>query len=92
MNVLAGTATALALLCGAAVLVTVRCWRTALRVLLDLLAAAGMLRLAADPGWGGLATAAAVILLRHLLWSGLAAPVPASGKAAPVPPVGAGWR
>ncbi|WP_207921463.1 hypothetical protein [Micromonospora sp. KC721] len=74
-----GTVTGLALLCGAVVLVTVRSWRAALRVLLDLLVAAGLLRLAVDSGWDALATAAVIILLRRLLWAGLAAPVPVLG-------------
>ncbi|MBQ0896356.1 hypothetical protein KBX37_25240 [Micromonospora sp. U56] len=74
---LADLATALALGSGAVVLLTVRSWRTALRVLLDLLVAAGLLRLAVGSGWTGLATAAAIILLRQLLWAGIAAGPPA---------------
>ncbi|WP_446209930.1 hypothetical protein [Micromonospora sp. IBSANI012] len=76
---LAGVATALALGSGAVVLLTVRSGRTALRVLLDLLVAAGLLRLSVGSGWAALATAAAIILLRQLLWAGLAAAPPAPG-------------
>ncbi|MFC8619079.1 hypothetical protein ACFT9M_22040 [Micromonospora purpureochromogenes] len=75
-DALAGVATALALGSGAVVLLTVRSGRTALRVLLDLLVAAGLLRLAVGSGWTALATAAAIILLRQLLWAGLAAAPP----------------
>ncbi|MEU5940506.1 hypothetical protein ABZ807_15240 [Micromonospora sp. NPDC047548] len=74
---LASVATALALCCGAVVLLTAGSWHAALRVLLDLLVAAGLLRLAVGSGWRSLAAAAAVILLRHLLWAGLAAGPPA---------------
>ncbi len=45
----------------------------ALGVLLDLLLAAGLLRLAAEPTWASLATAAAVVLLRRLIGAGLRA-------------------
>ncbi|MFJ6194513.1 hypothetical protein [Micromonospora sp. NPDC092111] len=68
---LAALVAALALAAGAAVLLTARSWRTALRVLLDLLVAAGLLRLVAGPGWTALATEAAIIALRQLLWLGL---------------------
>ncbi|SCG44653.1 hypothetical protein [Micromonospora halophytica] len=78
---LATTVTALALCCGAVVLVTARSWRTALRVLLDLLVAAGLLRLTVGQGWSALASAGAVILLRQLLWAGLAGPTPTTGTA-----------
>ncbi|WP_346533605.1 hypothetical protein [Micromonospora sp. DPT] len=84
---LASVATALALGAGAVVLLTARSWRTALRVLLDLLVAASLLRLAAESGWMALATAAAVILLRQLLWAGIAA-----GPPAPAPTIDAALR
>ncbi|MEU4715369.1 hypothetical protein AB0F73_17160 [Micromonospora purpureochromogenes] len=84
---LADVATALALGSGAVVLLTVRSWRTALRVLLDLLVAAGLLRLAVASGWTALATAAAIILLRQLLWAGIAA-----GPPAPAPTIAAALR
>ena len=45
----------------------------ALAVLLDFLVAAGLLRLTGSPGWPELLTAAAVVLLRRLLGSGLRA-------------------
>ncbi|WP_228976330.1 DUF1622 domain-containing protein [Streptomyces sp. DH12] len=41
--------------------------RPTLAVLLDFLTAAGLLRLAASPGWEGIATAAAVIALRKVV-------------------------
>ncbi|MGY2084085.1 DUF1622 domain-containing protein [Blastococcus sp. SYSU DS0539] len=43
----------------------------ALGILLDLLVAAGILRLIGNPGWQSIATAAAVIALRHLVGYGL---------------------
>ncbi|WP_422756193.1 hypothetical protein [Micromonospora sp. WMMD708] len=73
---LATGVSALALGVGAVALLTTRSWRTALRVLLDLLVAAGLLRLAGGRSWSALATAAAVVLLRHLLGAGLTAPPP----------------
>ena len=45
----------------------------ALSVLLDLLMAAGLLRLAGDPGWQALATVAAIVVLRRLIRTGLRA-------------------
>ncbi|MFY1682435.1 hypothetical protein ACN265_12935 [Micromonospora sp. WMMD730] len=68
---LATGVSALALGVGAVALLTTRSWRTALRVLLDLLVAAGLLRLAGGRSWSALATAAAVVVLRHLLSAGL---------------------
>ncbi|GAA4428291.1 hypothetical protein GCM10023169_29240 [Georgenia halophila] len=47
--------------------------RAGLSVLLDLLLAAGLLRLTADPGWGVLATTALVVAIRHLVTAGLSA-------------------
>ena len=66
------------------VLLTGGSWRPALRVLLDLLTAAGLLRLSATQGWTDLVAAAAIILLRRLLWAALTASAtarlsPASG-------------
>ncbi|MCZ2860494.1 DUF1622 domain-containing protein [Blastococcus sp. VKM Ac-2987] len=43
----------------------------ALGILLDLLVAAGLLRLAGDPSWQAIATTAVVIALRHLVGYGL---------------------
>ncbi|MFG3707274.1 hypothetical protein ACGF7U_21465 [Micromonospora sp. NPDC047670] len=73
MRALVTATTALATVAGLAVLVCTGSWRCALRVLLDLLTAAGLLRLAGDQGWAELAAAAAIILLRRLLWAALAA-------------------
>lgn len=71
---LATVVSALALGVGGVVLLTVRSWRTALRVLLELLVAAGLLRLLGGRSWPALATAAAIIALRRLLWAGLGPP------------------
>jgi hypothetical protein len=59
--------TLLGLLSGALVLAASRDARLALRVLLEFLLAAGLLRLSDDPTWRQLAVAAAVVLLRRLL-------------------------
>ena len=64
---------ALALVAGTVALAATRRPATALGVLLDLLLAAGLLRLAAEPTWGSIATAAAVVLLRRLIGMGLRA-------------------
>ncbi|MDT0528979.1 hypothetical protein RM555_08235 [Micromonospora sp. DSM 115977] len=69
--------TALAALAGLAVLLGTGSWRCAMRVLLDLLTAAGLLRLAGGQGWTALAAAAAIVLLRRLLWAALTANGPA---------------
>ena len=45
----------------------------ALAVLLDLLLAAGLLRLLGDPGWQTILTVAALVALRRLLAAGLRA-------------------
>ncbi|MGK5441260.1 hypothetical protein ACSNN7_05445 [Micromonospora sp. URMC 105] len=73
---LADVVALLALCCAAVVLLAARSWRTSMRVLLDLLLPAGLLRLIAGSGWGALTMAAAIILLRQLLWAGLAAGPP----------------
>lgn len=62
----------------------------ALAVLLDLLLAAGLLRLLGDPGWRAILTTAAIVVLRRLLSAGLRADVRA--RAAPVPRTGQGKR
>lgn len=62
-----------ALVAGAVVLVSTRRPTAALPVLLDLLLAAGLLRLAGDPSWGAISTTAALVLLRRLIGSGLRA-------------------
>ena len=43
----------------------------AVGILLDMLLAAGLLRLVGDPGWQALVTAAIVIAIRHLVSYGL---------------------
>lgn len=63
--------TAMAVLSAVAVLAATRDGRLATAVLLELLLAAGLLRLADDPGWTGIATAAAVVALRRLVAVGL---------------------
>ncbi|WP_319462848.1 hypothetical protein [Micromonospora sp. RTP1Z1] len=77
--------TGLAFLAGFAALVTTGSWRAALRALLDLLVAAGLLHLSLARGWSALTVAAAVVALRHLLWAALAAgaPGPAPTSLAP---------
>jgi hypothetical protein len=64
---------ALALVAGAVALAATRRPALALGVFLDLLLAAGLLRLAAEPTWTALATAAAVVGLRRLIGVGLRA-------------------
>ena len=63
--------TAAGILAAAVALLVTRRPRAALPVLLDLLTAAGLLRLAGTPHWGQLASAAAVVALRHLILLGL---------------------
>ena len=64
---LADLVTVAALLVAVVALVTTRSWRAAVRVLLDLLTAAGLIRLSATPSWTALATAAGIVALRQLL-------------------------
>jgi uncharacterized membrane protein len=64
----------LGLLSAAAVLARTRAGLTAVRVLLEFLLAAGLLRLADDPGWRELAAAATVVAIRKLLAVGLHRP------------------
>ena len=63
--------TAAALIAGLVALVSTRSPAAALPVFLDLLVAAGLLRLVGQPSWQALATAAAIILLRRLIGFGL---------------------
>ena len=65
-RVLAAGALVLALLgvMGSAMVLAARERREALRVLLDFLLAAGLLRLAGDPDWRDVAVAAAVVVIR----------------------------
>ncbi|WP_422748084.1 hypothetical protein ACN27E_08120 [Mycobacterium sp. WMMD1722] len=57
----------------------------ALHVLLDLLLAAGLLRLSADADWPAIAVTAAVILLRRLVTGSLLRAVRPDGVRAPRP-------
>ncbi|MEU7591245.1 hypothetical protein AB0A95_33735 [Micromonospora sp. NPDC049230] len=70
-GVLIMVVTALALLVGVVTALSTGALRTAVRVLLDLLTAAGLLRLVGEPGWNGLAGAVAIIALRQLLGAAL---------------------
>ena len=63
--------TAAALVSSLVVLLATRRPAVALPVFLDLLVAAGLLRLVGDPGWPALATAVAIIVLRRLIGLGL---------------------
>lgn len=60
-----------AVLAGALALVVTRRMLTAVGVLLDLLLAAGLLRLVGDPGWQAILTAAGILALRRLVGAGL---------------------
>lgn len=62
---------AAAVVSAAVVLIRTRDLRRALPVLLDLLTAAGLIRLAGPPSWPVLASTAIVIVLRRLLAAGL---------------------
>ncbi len=59
--------TGLGLAAAGSVLAGTRDGRLALRVLLEFLTAAGLLRLAGDPGWLQIGAAAAVVAVRRLL-------------------------
>ena len=63
--------TAAALTAGLVALIATRRPAAALPVLLDLLVAAGLLRLVGEPSWQALATAAAILVLRRLIGFGL---------------------
>jgi hypothetical protein len=62
---------AAAILAGALALGGTRSVRQALPVLLDLLTAAGLLRLSVTPTWSALAVTAVVVALRRLTTAGL---------------------
>ena len=68
---LATGVTGVALLVAVVTLVVTRSWRTAVRVLLDLLTAAGLLRLSSGQSWTALATAAGIVVLRQALSAAL---------------------
>ena len=59
--------TALGLLAAAAVLLRARDGRLCLKVLLELLVAAGLLRLVDEPSWRQILTAASIIAIRRLI-------------------------
>ena len=67
---LTAAAAGLVVAAGAVLLVGLR---AGVGVLLDFLLAAGLLRLAAEPGWASLLTTALVVAVRHLITFGLAA-------------------
>ena len=70
---LALAVTTAGLLAATVVLLATRRPAFALEVLLDFLLAAGLLRLTGQPGWGALASAAAVVAVRRLVGVGLRA-------------------
>jgi len=63
--------TAAGLVAGALTLARTRSPSLAMSVLLDLLLAAGLLRLTGGPAWGALATIASIVAIRRLIGSGL---------------------
>ena len=72
-RLLAGGVAAAALVAGALTLAGTRRPALALHVFLDLLLAAGLLRLVGDPDWRTIMTAAAIVVLRRLIGVGLRA-------------------
>jgi hypothetical protein len=70
-GVTAQVVTTAALVAGALALVVTHRPALALPVTLDLLLAAGLLRLVGTPSWQALATAAAIVALRRLIGLGL---------------------
>ncbi|SCF11051.1 hypothetical protein GA0070607_5658 [Micromonospora coriariae] len=76
MGALVTTVTTLALVAGVVTFLTTGAGRTAVRVLLELLTAAGLLRLVGDPSWASLAGSAAIVALRLLLGAALGAAQP----------------
>ncbi|MCI4065900.1 hypothetical protein MRQ36_26455 [Micromonospora sp. R77] len=75
--------TALAFVAGLTALATTGAWRAALRVLLDLLVAAGLLHLSLARSWSALGAAAAVVALRQVLWAAVAAGPPGPVRRSP---------
>jgi hypothetical protein len=63
--------TVAALVAGLVALVATRSPAAALPVFLDLLVAAGLLRLVGEPGWPALGTAATILVLRRVIGFGL---------------------
>lgn len=72
-GLLAGGVAAAALVAGALALVRTGRPALGLSVFLDLLLAAGLLRLVGDPGWRTISTAASIVVLRRLIGVGLRA-------------------
>lgn len=72
--------TAVGLLVAVVVLVSSRSWRAAIGVLAELLVAAGLVRLSAEPGWDRLTAAAAILVLRRLLLTTLLGTPPARSR------------
>ena len=75
--------TAAAVVVATAIWAVTRSWSPALPVLLELLLAAGLLRLSADAGWRAIAAAALVVAVRKLVTSALG--VAAARAADPAP-------
>ncbi|MFC0505876.1 hypothetical protein [Micromonospora costi] len=71
IGVLVTVVTVAAFLSAAAVLVGTGRALLAVRVLLDLLTAAGVIRLAGGRSWDALAAAVTIIVLRQLIWAAL---------------------
>lgn len=59
--------TAAAIMVAAGIWLRMRTWRPTMPVLLELLLAAGLLRLSADDNWRVIATAAAIVCIRSLV-------------------------
>lgn len=76
IRLLATVLTGFALGSAAGVLLLTASWRAALRTLLELLMAAGLVRLAAAQSWTDLAAAAAIVVIRNLLSTALLSPPP----------------
>jgi hypothetical protein len=85
VSALVTAVTALALISALVTVLTSGAGRTAVRVLLDLLTAAGLLRLAGGLGWTDLASAAAIVALRQLLGVALGTAPPWSRRQSPPP-------
>ena len=71
LDALALLLTVAALTCGAVVLASTHRWAAALAVFLDLLTAAGLLRLAGEPSYRRALTAALLLLIRRVVGLGL---------------------
>ncbi|MET8529334.1 hypothetical protein [Micromonospora sp. NPDC005172] len=83
IDALVEAVTAVALVAGVVTALCTGDVRVAVRVLLDLLTAAGLLRLAGEPAWGRLAAVAAIVALRQLLAAALSHPPPWSRRQSP---------